>query len=199
MTAFLFSVALLLTSCANNAKQKVGDRLLEDPEHHIKDSPDILKHDSTILYTGWYFVVDTPNSYKRQLDKSDETYYLDPTPIITAKNVTTFEIYESTFKGKKDVELAMRLDKEGTESWSNATLRAQGSKLAFILDNRLLQVATVNSQITGGITALNRGDYSRQELENFITIIQSEKYFDQKKLSGHIWYAANMGFCASRA
>jgi hypothetical protein len=48
-------------------------------------------------------------------------------------------------------------------------------KLAFILDNRLLQVATVNSQITGGITALNRRDYSRQELENFKIIIESEK------------------------
>lgn len=175
MTAFLFSIALLLTSCVDNAKQKVGDRLLEDPEHHIKDSPDILKHDSTVLYTGWYYVVDTPNNYKRQLDKSDETYYLDPKPIVTAKNVTTFKIYESSYQNKKEFSLEMRLDKEGTENWSYATQKAIMNKLAFILDNRLLQVATVNSQITGGVTALNRGDYSRQELENFKTIIESEK------------------------
>ena len=179
MTTFLLSLIFLLTGCADNnsneRKKDIGDRLLEDPEHHIKDSPDILKHDSTILYTGWYYVVDTSNGYKRQLDKSDETYYLDPRPIVTAKNFTTFEIYESIFKDKKDFGLSMRLDKEGTENWSNATLRALGSKLAFVLDNRLLQVAMVNSQITGGVTALNRGDYTRQEFENFKTIIESEK------------------------
>jgi preprotein translocase subunit SecD len=179
MMTLLFSLVFVLTSCADNSlterKQNSGDRLLEDPEHHIKDSPDILKHDSTILYTGWYYVVDSSNSYKRQLDKSEEAYYLDPKPIVTAKNFTKFEIYESNFKDKKYLGLTMRLDKEGTESWSNATLRAQGSRLAFILDNRLLQVAMVNSQITGGVTALNRGDYSRQELENFKTIIESEK------------------------
>ena len=177
MTTLLLSLMLLLTGCADNssANQKIGDRLLEDPEHHIKDSPDILKHDSTILYTGWYYVVDTPNGYKRQLDKSDETFYLDPKPIVTAKNVTTFEIYEGNYKNKKYFGLTMRLDKEGTENWSNATYRAVGNKLAFVLDNRLLQVAMVNSQITGGVTALNRGDYSRQELESFKTIIESEK------------------------
>ena len=175
MTAFLFSIALLLTSCADNPKQKVGDRLLEIPARHIKDSHDTPKHDSTILYTGWYYVVDTPNGYKRQLDKSDETYYLDPKPIITAKNVTTFEIYESSYQNKKEFGLAMHLDQEGTENWSYATQKAIMNKLAFILDNRLLQVATVNSQITGDITALNRGLYSKQELENFKRIIESEK------------------------
>jgi len=177
MTSLLLSLMLLLTGCSDNssAKQKIGDRLLEDPENHIKDSPDILKHDSTILYTGWYYVVDTPNSYKRQLDKSDETYYLDPEPIVTAKNVTTFEIYERSYNNKKYFGLTMRLDKEGTMNWSYATQKAIMNKLAFILDNRLLQVATVNSQITGGVTALNRGDYTRQELENFKTIIESER------------------------
>ena len=177
MTTLLISLVLFLTGCADNssAKQKIGDRLLEDPEHHIKDSPDILKHDSTILYTGWYYVVDTPNGYKRQLDKSNETYYLDPKPIVTAKNVTTFDIYEGNYNNKKYFGLTMRLDKEGTENWSHATQKAIMNKLAFILDNRLLQVATVNSQITGGVTAVNRDDYSRQELENFKTIIESEK------------------------
>lgn len=177
MTALLFSLVFILAGCADNrpAEQKIGDRLLEDPEHYVKDSHDILKQDSTVLYTGWYYVVDRPNGYKRQLDKSDETYYLDPKPIITAKNVTTFEIYESNHNGKKYFGLTMRLDKEGTEKWSYATQKSIMKKLAFILDNRLLQVATVYSQITGGVTAINRGDYTRQELENFKTIIESEK------------------------
>jgi preprotein translocase subunit SecD len=154
---------------------KVGDRLLEDPEHHIKDSPNITKHDSTILYTGWYYIVDTDNGFKRQLDKSTDTFFIDPKPIVVAKNFTTFEIYESDAGGQKYIGLSMRLDEDGTEKWSDATEKAIGKQLAFILDNRLLQVAKVNAQITAGVTALNRGDYSRAELENIKTIIESEK------------------------
>lgn len=177
MTELLFFIALFFTSCGNShvAKQRAADRHLEDKEFHIHETSDTVQYDSTTLYTGWYYVVDTPTNYKRQLDKSDETFYLDSKPIVTAKNITTFEIYESNYNDKKYFGLAMRLNEEGTENWSNATYRSIGNKLAFILDNRLLQVATVNSQITGGVTALNRGEYSRQELEHFKKIIESEK------------------------
>lgn len=159
---------------SDSRQSKLGDRLLEDPEHYIKDSPEITKHDSTILYTGWYYVVDTDNGYKRQLDKSNETYFIDRHPIVTASNFTKLEIYESN-GNIKYFGLSIRLDKKGTESWSVATEKAIGKQLAFILDNRLLQVAKVNSQITGGVTAINRSDYSKTELENFKTVIESEK------------------------
>lgn len=176
MTTLFICLIFLLISCSDNSSQtKIGNRLLEDPEHHIKDSPGITKHDSTILYTGWYYVIDNDNDFKRQLDKSTDTFFLDPKPIVTAKNFTTFEIYESNAGGQKHVGLIMHLDQTGAESWSIATEKSIGKQLAFILDNRLLQVAIVNAQITAGVTALNRGDYSRAELENFKTIIESEK------------------------
>ncbi len=176
MTTLFLSIFLILTSCSNSDSQTItSDRLLEDPEHHIKDNPDITKHDSTILYTGWYYIVDTDNGFKRQLDKSNDTFFIDPKPIVTAKNFTTFEIYESNAGGENYIGMIMRLDKTGTEKWSIATEKATGKQLAFILDNRLLQVANVNGQITAGVTALNRGDYSRAELKNFKKIIKSEK------------------------
>jgi len=68
----------------------------------------------------------------------------------------------------------MQLDKEGTKNWSIATENSRGKHLAFVLDNRLLQVAKVNSQITGGMTALNRGDYTQQELEKVKIIVERE-------------------------
>jgi hypothetical protein len=176
MTTLFLSFMFLLTACSdNNSQAQVGDRLLEDPEHHIKDSPNITKHDSTILYTGWYYIVDTDNGFKRQLDKSTDTFFIDQKPIVVAKNFTTFEIYESNAGGQKYIGLTMRLDEQGTENWSVATEKAIGKQLAFILDNKLLYIAKVNSQITAGVTALNRGDYSKAELENFKTIIESEK------------------------
>ena len=175
MVQLFFSLIFLLTACTeNNSQNKVSVRLLEDPEHHINDSQEITKHDSTILYTGWYYIIDTNNGYKRILDKSTETYYLDRNPIVTAKNFTKLEIYET--KGeKKYFGLSIRFDEEGTERWSLATEKSIGKKLAFILDNRLLYVPEVNSQITGGMSAINRGDYSKDELENFKNIIESEK------------------------
>ena len=176
MTTLFLSFIFLLTSCSdNNSQAKLGDRLLEDPEHHIKDSPISTKHDSTILYTGWYYIVDNDNGFKRQLEKSTDTFYIDPKPIVVAKNFTTFEIYESNAGGQKYIGLTMLLDETGTENWSVATEKAIGKQLAFILDNKLLHVAKVNSQITAGVTALNRGDYSTVELEKIKTIIESEK------------------------
>ena len=176
MTTLFLSLTFLLTACSDNSSQSnVGDRLLEDPEHHIKDNPEITKHDSTVLYTGWYYVIDTDNGYKRQLDQSTDTFIIDRHPIATANNFTTLEIYESDAGGRKYIGLTMRLDEKGTENWSVATEKSIGKQLAFILDNRLLYVAKVNAQITGGVTALNRGNYSRAELENFKTIIESER------------------------
>ena len=166
----------MLASCSESGSQtKIGDSLIEDPEHHIKDSPDITKHDSKILYTGWYYIIDTDNGFKRQLNRSTETFFIDPKPIVTAKNFTTFEIFESNAGVEKYIGMTMRLDEAGTENWSVATEKAIGKQLAFILDDQLLQVSKVNSQITAGVTALSRKEYSRAELENFKTIIESEK------------------------
>lgn len=176
MCTLFLSIILMLTSCSDSGSQtKTSDRLLEYSEHRIEDSPEITKHDNTVLNTGWYFILETDNGVKRQLDKSTDTFFIDPKPIVTAKNFTTFEIYENNIGGKEQIGMTMRLDKAGTEKWSIATGKAIGKQLAFILDNRLLQVAKVNAQITAGVTALNRGDYSRAELEDFKTLIEHEK------------------------
>ena len=94
MTTFLFLIFLFTSG---------GDSWLDDhknntkqAEHQINDSSDVHTTDTTYLYTAWYYVVDSPTNFKRQLDKSDETYFLDPKPIVVAKNITSFEIYESS-------------------------------------------------------------------------------------------------------
>ena len=178
MTNLFLPLILLLTAFINKGSnvtsQNPGKRTLENTQYHVRNSREGFQDDSTILSTGWYYLADTDNGFKRQLDKSIEKYFIDPKPIVTAKNIITFEIYERNVGGQKRLGLAMQLDKEGTQNWSIATERSIGRHLAFVLDNRLLQVAKVNSQITGGMTALNRGDYSRQELENVRSIIERE-------------------------
>ncbi len=170
MTSLLVSL-LFLIACGNSDTIRNNRILIPDPEHQIKDSPDITSFDS-ILYTGWYYIADINNGYKRQLDKSHDYYFIDPKPIVIAKNFKRLEIYNN----KEEVfEMLIQLDETGTKAWSIATDKYVGKKLAFILDNRLLEADYVNSQITAGVTALIRGDYTKAELENFKIIIESEK------------------------
>ena len=127
--------------------------------------------DSTLV-TGWYYILNEKNGFKRQLDKDTSYYYIDPNPIVTAKNISDFEIY-TTKTG--EVGLKMTLDEKGTLAWAEATEKYITRHLAFIVDNRLLHVPFVNSQIKFGLTALNRDIYSRKELEAIAKIIEEEK------------------------
>jgi preprotein translocase subunit SecD len=160
-----FSLALLLCSCQNVEDARSNKKITSDTSYTAANGSD------SILRTGWYYVIDSGN-FKRQLDKSSEFYFIDPHPITTAKNIAELEIY-STDYGKSG--LVMRLDKNGTETWSIATEKYIGKRLAFILDNKLMIAAKVNSQITSGATAINRAVYSDEEIENFKTIINKER------------------------
>jgi preprotein translocase subunit SecD len=125
----------------------------------------------SILVTGWYYLKDN-DGLKRQLDRDTTWHFLDPVPIVTAKNIEATNIYESNFG---DTGLSMQLDAPGTKAWSIATSKSVGNYLAFVLDDKLLNVAKVNSPIDVGMTALNRKIYSRKELEEFQKRIESQK------------------------
>ncbi|MGY0035131.1 SecDF P1 head subdomain-containing protein [Pedobacter sp. NJ-S-72] len=146
--------------------------MISDPEHHIKDNPEIAQQKGTTLYTGWYYVVDSGKGIKRQLDKSKEIYFIDRHPIVTPINLS---IEENNVGGAEYYRLFMQLDGPGSKLWAVATKKAIGKQLAFILDNRLLYVAPVFAQILNGMTVINRTNYSNEEFENFKTIIKSER------------------------
>ncbi len=69
----------------------------------------------------------------------------------------------------------MELDLVGKKQMGIATKRWIGKKIAFILDNRLLYVVPVLGQVDNGITVIDRGIYSKTELEEFKTLIRSEQ------------------------
>ena len=156
-----------MTNCVSNSPngQKQNDKI----------NRGYFGQDSTTLCTGWYYVVDSSNNYKRQLYKSNEVYFLNPKPIVTAKNVKASEINENWLDNKQYFWLTMRLDKEGAENWRYATRASIMKKLAFIIDNRLLQVVTVNSEMTNGVAVFARDGFSRKEVEEFKAILETEK------------------------
>lgn len=126
------------------------------------------------LETGWYYVVKDTQGIEMQLDKSNESYTLNPVPIVTASNITTTEVYTSIYG---DIGLSMRFDKQGTKAWSLATENAIGMKLGFVVNNKLVYTPIVNGQITVGVSALNRGEtYTKDEIEDFKAVIDSQSH-----------------------
>jgi len=167
MKIFFFLVSIsFLTNCGNAISQnnsKMINKSIADSTGGIPD---------TTLQTGWYYVIDLDNGYKRQIKKSQVYYFIDPKPIVLSKNFKTLKIYNN----RDGVpEMLITLDDKGTDAWSTATEKYIGKRLAFILDDKLLEADYINSQITGGITALIGGDYRKEELEKIKAVIESEK------------------------
>ncbi|SHE68823.1 hypothetical protein SAMN04488522_101921 [Pedobacter caeni] len=134
-----------------------------------------MQGESKILKTGWYYVVDGPKGFKRQLDKSEEHCFIDKTAIVTASNFNSFLIDGSTLNAPKyKYRLVMELDLAGAKLMGIATKKSIGKKLAFILDNKLLYVVSVRDQVDNGITVMDRGIYSKEELEKFKAMIKAE-------------------------
>lgn len=170
----LLTFALFGCTMTEMATDANDQRIVED-ERSIFCQPQLqMSFESSSFQTGWYKVSDTANEYKRALYRSDDIYFIDKEQILGAKNILGVEIYASN-GGSKHFGLVMKFDDIGTQAWSIATERAIGKKLAFILNDTLLHVSTINAQITGGIAAINREIYSRQELEKFQKSIQQTK------------------------
>jgi preprotein translocase subunit SecD len=154
---------LTLTNCSSDAQINSvdQDKIIEMTfQTNIKDST---------LATGWYYIIETDNGFKRQLDKATEFYFIDPKPIVTKENFKNLEIFETDFGGAYEdyIGLKIMLDKFGTERWAEATEKSIGGRLALIIDGKLVNAPNVNAQITSGMTSLNRTEYSRKELEDF--------------------------------
>lgn len=125
----------------------------------------------SILRTGWYRINYNQNGYKRILDKDSVFYFIDPQPLITAKQIKTIKI---TYTENGKPALWMQLNKNGTKTLNVLTKMTVMSKLAFIVNDKLLYAPTVVSQVTNGMTGLNRGTYTKEELEKFKAVIEKE-------------------------
>ena len=143
-----FFTALILFSCSSGEHKdaKITSKV-------------ILKNDST-LQTGWYYVISEGKGLRRHRSEDTTLYFLDSTPIVTAQNIVSFEIYEME---AGDYGMIIQLDEEGTAAWSVATRKSVGRKLGFVVDNKLLSVPIVNSEIPNGMTAFS-GDYTKEEM-----------------------------------
>jgi hypothetical protein len=126
------------------------------------------------LKTGWYYIEDNKNDYLRSLDKSDEKYYINPDQIIIAKHFCKVEVLDVKYNDVANQYLLIQFDSIGKKAWNIATGKAINKRLALIIDDKLVYVPLVNAQISSGISTLNRGIYSKAELEAFAKRILME-------------------------
>ena len=124
------------------------------------------------LKTGWYYIDEKAGSYQRQLYKSNEKYFINPQPIVLAKHFITVELSGSD--SKHDLYILIRFDATGASAWEKATGKSIHKKLALIIDDKLIYTPQVEAQITAGISALNPGVFSQEEMEHFEKILKSE-------------------------
>jgi preprotein translocase subunit SecD len=131
------------------------------------------EEDTFKLVTGWYYVVEHGQGVKRILDGDTMEYWLNAKPIVTAKDIATFDLYKSNFDHSWG--LSMGLVDPAAAKWQIATRNSIGGHLAFVVNNKLLSAPQVNAEISGGMTALNRGTYSKSQLKAIMKAIQAEQ------------------------
>lgn len=129
----------------------------------------------SMLKTGWYYVTDQQTNFKRQLDKTSEFYFIDPNVIVPIGQFTKLELADSEYEGKSYPMLVIRFDTKGTDSWSIAIEKQIGGKLALIVNDKLVIAPKVNSRISAGVSALNRTDYTKQDIDEILKQIENER------------------------
>lgn len=126
------------------------------------------------LPSGFYHLTTDTNGHCMPLDKTNQIFRINPIPILTVENMVNFQLFKSKV-GPGEMGLAIWLDEGGTERWFAATRQSIGKQLALIIDNKLIQVSIVQSEISNGVAALNRGTYTSQELKQFRTRLIRER------------------------
>jgi membrane protease YdiL (CAAX protease family) len=161
----LLSTVILLSVCGKQGEKENSNKSLEDCyQKNIEN---------TTLMTGWYYTSDTDSGFVRQMEKTDVYYKINPFPIVTAEDMTTFSIQEND--DGNTYYLLMRFGKRGTESWREATKNAIGKNLVFIVNDKLLSAPYVNMEISNGVSVLRKNDYSKEEFEKIEQTIKINK------------------------
>jgi preprotein translocase subunit SecD len=112
-----------------------GHLLIQTPQPHKVPQ---------LLATGWYAVSEQPTNYKRQADRTNQVYYIDPAPVVSVKHFKRLKLSESRFMSKNYPVLVINFDDTGTVAWKTAINSALHTKFALIIDNKLIVAPTVS-------------------------------------------------------
>ena len=164
--------ALTISACHTPCKDtKTTTQLSVHNAHEIN-----LK--SGTLVTGWYHISEEPTDFKKILNKSDESYFIKPEPIATQSDFQEVQIYSSNSENPDDnyFGLTIQLEGDAIQRWSSATKKSINGRLGLIINDKLVAAPKVNSEVTSGMTAINRLEYSKEEIESFEAELRETSY-----------------------
>ncbi|WP_299529131.1 hypothetical protein [Ulvibacterium sp.] len=127
------------------------------------------------LETGWYFETRGNEGIEKELFKSGERLVLNPAPIVKIKDFDELELYVSVY-GTNGLSIRFK-EGQATEDWISATEKAHIAdlRLGLVINNELICALTIASPISAGISAINRDDLTKAELEEFKRKLEMEK------------------------
>ncbi|MCB6971802.1 MULTISPECIES: SecDF P1 head subdomain-containing protein [Butyricimonas] len=147
------------------------------------------------LPTGWYYVTDSIHGVEGKMYRTFETYYLDPTPIVTLDD---FEQIRLDTVGTPQLLFSLKADK--IPAWAKATRESIGKKLAFVITNVVISAPTVQNEIQSGASmvgypySLEELELFKQKLRNYHVSIPHIISHDEKEARVGVSYFAAMFF-----
>ncbi len=129
------------------------------------------KKEDNYLAFGAYHVIEDNSGVTRKLTQSNLVYSLNPTPIFTIKDIKSL-VKMTNYQGYHG--LTFYLKEAATENWSKVTYENRGREIGIIIQNELVAVAIINAQITGGVMAIIREEYTKKDIEKYEKLLLKE-------------------------
>jgi hypothetical protein len=186
-TLFCFVlITAIFISCSNNLRmnQMKKQDQKEDKELTKKLStipvPTAFlgnEKDSLYLKTGWYMVADdlTKGVPKEIIiNGQNQTIYIDPFTQLSVKDIEFFYLVKDPRVASR-VNIMMYFNGIGTEKWSVLTEKSIRKQLAFVINNVVVSIPMVQSQIINGISLFDGVDYTPEEMFAIKRLLESQK------------------------
>lgn len=116
------------------------------------------------LVTGWYLINEESTMIERELSKSVDRYPIQPEPILTRKDFSSVQMYQ-TYAGPDVVMgVSMILRPNAKKKYAEVTKNNRGNAIAFILNNELVYIGRIYGEVGTGIATITRMDYTPEEV-----------------------------------
>ena len=158
----IFSIIAILVNTNCTSAQKPLSNIEESYQRNLSDST---------LMTGFYFVTSLNNGFTKYYKDFDTTITINPRPIVTVEDIVKVSIEESKYGF---LFVGMNFGKRGTKAWKEATIpnKIEDKYIAFVLNDTIIEMRRVVSQISNGVAAVSTKNATLDELNAISTTLQ---------------------------
>jgi hypothetical protein len=127
--------------------------------------------DAKKLQTGWYVVVDS-SKFKRVHTRKSSSHFLDWVPLCIVGDFTAENIYANK---QGSFEMSFTLSEYALKAWKSSCYEDIGMKVAFVLNDQLIDIVKVDKEVKNGLIVLKENAYTEEELKAIKHAIEKEK------------------------